>query len=178
MADKPEVTMTYSQEQAVSVNAFMDVQIEGETLRLQITARNGASPDDIERVVKHLISGCGGIRKTYPRPNVPVPETPSEPERVPVDENGNELPPVKTFTADTLSVDMHEDKLYVKVKGKPFTQYGVPVWPEVLKAAGLEIVVGQPAPNIVGWRADYIEKDGKEPGKKVPAKVVRLLPPK
>jgi len=49
--------------------------------------------------------------------------------------------------------------------------------PETLEACGIKVEIGQPVPDISGWRADYIEKDGKD-GKRVPAKIVRLLPPK
>jgi hypothetical protein len=43
-----------------------------------------------------------------------------------------------TFEADKLSVTVSEGKKYVKVKGGKFQQFGVSVWPEVLKAAGID----------------------------------------
>lgn len=92
-----------------------------------------------------------------------------EPVRTNLDGDGNE---VKTFTADRLSVETKDGKTYYKVIGTPFTKYGVNVWPEVLEAAGIDGTA-----NIAGWRADYVTKV-TDKGQTVPAKVVRLLPPK
>jgi hypothetical protein len=98
---------------------------------------------------------------------------PQEPSRQPIDDSGHELPDVKTFAAEKLSVSMNDGKFYYKVVGKPFTQFGVPVYEEVLEAAKLDVSNPMQLPNIAGWKADYIEtvKDGKKR-----MKVTRLLP--
>ncbi len=44
-----------------------------------------------------------------------------------------------SFFGDTLEVERRDDKLYYKVKGGQFEKFGVRVWPEVLKAGGVDI---------------------------------------
>jgi len=77
-----------------------------------------------------------------------------------------------TFTADALVCTMNEEgKKYFKVKGEPFTQYGVTVWHEVLSASGIDDEKQYPGQthDIAGWTAEYTKKeDGKN------GKVVRL----
>ena len=172
----PKPNNVYNVDQSVSCFSYFDAQPEnGDALHISVTNRFGASVEQIVSTTMNHIEALSKLRAQYPRPVVPVPDA-GEPVRVSVDENGNEVRPSKFFTADEISVDMHDNKLYAKVKGKPFTQYGVPVWPEVLEPAGLKIVPGEPAPDIKGWKAEYVEKEGKE-GKWVPAKVISLTPP-
>lgn len=172
---KPEVKMIYQQDQAVSVNAFMDVQIQDETIRLQISARHGAGVADIVRATSNLVEAYIKLRETYLRPTVPS-NTP-EPLRVPVDENGNEKPEIKVTTALRMSVEMKDGKYYYHVMTDlpQYRKYGISIWPEELKACNIDVTPGQPIPDIAGWRAEYIEYESN--GRKR-AKVTRLLPPK
>lgn len=167
-----EMQFNYQVDQQVSVNAYFDTEIEGETVRFQITSRYNSTPEKIVKTVNTAIKAFEMLRQDHSRQFIapPVQEV-----RVPIDDSGNEQPEVKTFTADKLSVSMHDGKYYYKVVGKPFTQYGVPVWNEVLEAAKLDVSDPNNLPHIAGWRADYIEqmKDGKKR-----MKVTRLLPSK
>jgi hypothetical protein len=166
----------YQVDQQVSVNAFLDTEIDGETVRFQITSRYGSTPEKIVKTTKANIEAFRALRQEFPRQFAPVAQP--EPVRVPVSDSGNELPEVNTFVAEKLDVSLHNGKYYFKVIGGKFTKYGVTVWDEVLKAAGLQIDMSNPTnlPNIEGWRADYITKE--KDGKTVPDKVTRLLPGK
>jgi hypothetical protein len=168
----------YQVDQQVSVNAFFEAVVEGETVKFQVTSRYGSTPDKIVKTTEAAIEAYKALRAAYPLPERPafIP-APQEPIHQPIDDGGNGLPEVKHFTAERMSVEMKDEKYYYKVIGKPFTQYGVTVWPEVLEDAGLDVTPGQPVPNIAGWRADYIEALNKN-NKMTPQKVTRLLPPK
>jgi hypothetical protein len=93
-----------------------------------------------------------------------------------IDDNGNDFPPVNTFTASKLSVDIHNGKLSFRAHGGQFEKYGVAVYEEVMKAAGLSYDPTKPEniPNIAGWRVDWIEYTAGN-GKQY-KKATRLLP--
>ncbi len=174
----PKMDYTYNVEQEASVNSYFDVEIGGETARLQITARYGTTAEKIIKTVDALITAYGTLRELHPR-NFPAPSQPNpfgEPERVALDDHGNEIK-IKSITAERLSVSMKDGKYYYKVVGKPFTEYGITVWPEVFEAVGLE-VKPDALPNIAGWYVEYTEKPANDKGKIWPDKVTRLLPPK
>ena len=174
--DKPELHHNYQVDQQVSVNAYFDTEIGGETVRFQLTARYGSTAEKIAKTLRTTIEAYQHLRQEFPRQLIPPVQLDREPKYQPVDDGGNDLPEVKTITADSLSVSMKDGKYYYKVIGKPFTQYGITVWPEVLEAAGVMFNdPGHPTTSIAGWRADYVEeiKDGKKR-----MKITRLLPPK
>lgn len=131
----------------------------------------------IERITTAIFER-GGVPAGQYRATVPSGNNSPEPVRTPIDDNGNALPDVKSAVAGRLSWEVHDGKTSYKVldavfpAGEKGTKYGITVWPEVLKAAGLTMEQGQPVPNISGWRVDYICND-----KGYPAKVIRLLPP-
>ena len=169
----------YQVDQQVSVNAFLDIDILGETVRFQVTNRYGATPEKIIKTVKAEIEAYAALRQEFPRAIVqPQPQKPTEPTYQPIDDGGNDLPDVKSFTAEKLVVDMHDSKFSFKVTGGQFTQFGVTVYDEVLKAAGLKFDPSNAAtvPNINGWRADWIEYPAKNG--KMYKKVTRLVPGK
>jgi hypothetical protein len=162
----------YQVDQQVSVNAFIDVDVLGETVRFQVTNRYGATPEKIIKTTRAAIEAYIAMRQEFPR-QVIQPPVPSEPSYHTVDDGGNELPKVKSFTAERLSVESVDGKHYYKVVGTPFTQYGVRVWDEVLEAAGVQVDHATGAiTNITGWTAEYVEefKNGKNI-----KKVTRLL---
>jgi hypothetical protein len=167
-------------EAGFSTNLFLNHSKMG---RVQFTFRGrtsqdwGATLEDLDRFL-HYMSGKGWTFDGKPQDaHEIIPAQTQEPIHQPIDDGGNAMPEVKSFIADKLSVSMNNGKYYYKVIGGVFKQYGVTVWPEILVLAGLNVSEGQPVPNIAGWRAEYIEEDGKEPGKKR-MKVTRLLPPK
>ena len=177
--EKIEQDYHYQVDQQVSVNAFLDVDLIGETVRFQVTNRYGATTEKITKTVRANIEAYKLLRQEFPR-QLAQPQKqqthvgPPEPEYVPVDDGGYNLPPVQRFTAEKLSVRMEDGKFFYKVMGGNFTQYGISVWPEVLQAANLPTDTAN-MPSINGWIAEYTEtqKDGK-----TRRKVTRLLPSK
>ena len=176
--DKPlEYDYHYNVDQQVSVNAFMEVNIDGEAVRFQVTSRYGSTPEKIARTVHATIDAYRLLRQEYPRQLIqPPPAEPqdTEPKYTPVDDTGSELPPINRFIVERLSVKLEDGKFFYKVMGGNFTQYGISVWPEVLQAAKLPTGTVE-MPSINGWTAEYAEqqKDGH-----TRRKVTRLLPPK
>lgn len=188
MTDQTTPTQDVAQptEAGFSTNMYLKHPKMG---RLQFTFRGANSRDwgtvleDVDRFA-HFMSGKGW---KFDGESEPAPAQPPAPQvvRQPIDDGGNELPEVKSFIVERLSVEMRDGKFHYKVLGKPFTQYGVTAWPEVLIAAHLGVNDdGSPAwgnpptpPQIAGWKAEYIEKLNDK-GKMVPAKVTRLLPGK
>ena len=170
-----KVDYLYHVDQEASANAYFDTELSGETVRIQVTARYGSSSEKIVKTVGALIDAYAVLRELYPRA-IPAP---AEPTRVPLDENGNEAPQVKVATAGRLSIEMKDGKTWYKVMDAVFapnekgTKYGITVWPEVLKAASLDVSNPAALPNISGWHVDYVCND-----KGYPQKVTRLLPPK
>lgn len=79
-----------------------------------------------------------------------------------------------SFTAETITATVDDGKAYWKVKGGPFTKFGVTVWPEVLGPAGFDVDQLNPLKpvNINGWTAYYLMKPNGQP-----KKVVRLVRP-
>lgn len=74
-----EQQFVYHTDQQVSVNAFIDIDVEGEPVRFQVTSRYGSSPDKITKTTQAAIEAFKALRATYPRPvgkpNQPVSET-------------------------------------------------------------------------------------------------------
>jgi predicted ester cyclase len=177
--ETPKQDYHYQVDQQVSVNSFLDVPIDGETVRFQVTNRYGASPEKIVKTVRANIEAYTILRQAFPRMIVQAPpqQQPPEPQYQPIDDSGSNLPPVNSFTAEKLSVSFTDGKFRFKVMGGKFTQYGITAWDEVIEAAGLKFDAANPGniPNIAGWRVDYSEtvKDGQ-----TRRKVTRLLPPK
>ncbi len=67
-----------------------------------------------------------------------------------------------TFQCATLSASITDGKIYWKVKGGRFSQYGVTVWPEVLEAAGFTNLDPLTPYNLAGWTATIaVTSEGK-----------------
>ena len=67
-----------------------------------------------------------------------------------------------------LVVTMAGGKTYWKVKGGQFTKFGVTVWPEVLKDAGLATDLDpMQVYSLQGYKAFYVTKDEGKPDKVV-----------
>lgn len=170
----------YQVDQQVSVNAFVDVDINGETVRFQVTNRYGSTPEKIIKTTMASIEAYTALRQQFPRQLVQTP-APQEPQYEPIDDGGNKLPEVKTATAGRLSIEMKDGRFYYKVMDAVFapgergTKFGVSVYPEVLQAAGLTVNHEHPdqLPVITGWRVDYVCNE-----KGYPQKVTRLIPNK
>jgi hypothetical protein len=168
-------------EAGFSTNMFLNHPRMG---RLQFTFRGATSHDwgnvleDVDRFLRYMSEkGWKFDGEKTEAPSPAQPPAPDKPKYQPIDDSGSDLPSVNSFTAEKMTVDMHDGKFFFKVMGGKFTKFGINVWDEVLQAAGLRFDAAQPGnvPLIAGWRADYIEevKDGK-----TRRKITRLLPPK
>ncbi len=168
-----EQSYHYQTDQQVSINGYFDVEINGETVKFQVTNRYGASPEKIVKTVKAAIDAFAMLRQEFPRQFIKPPEMSQEPVRHPIDDSGHAIPAIQKTVAERLSVEMKDGKFYYKVIAKPYTKFGITVWDETLKAAGVVVDHANPqnTPNISGWNVEYILNDqGK------PQKVTRLLP--
>ncbi|RPJ29427.1 MAG: hypothetical protein EHM33_00850 [Chloroflexi bacterium] len=92
MATQPkEQEYVYQVDQQVSVNGSLDVDIEGETVRFQVTSRYGSTAEKIVKVTDAAIEAFKELRKNYPRP-VLQPAPASEPVMAQVYEPATGLP--------------------------------------------------------------------------------------
>jgi hypothetical protein len=169
----------YQVDQQVSVNAFFEADVEGETVKFQVTSRYGSTPEKIVKTTEAAIEAYKALRAAYPLPERTIPQPPAEPIRQNIDDSGSDLPSIKAAIGGRLSWELKDGKYNYKVMDAVFaagergTKYGINVYPEVLAAANLIVDAGQPTPSIAGWRVEYILNDKGYPGK-----VTRLLPPK
>lgn len=70
---------TYAVDQQVSVNAFIDIDIEGENVRFQITSRYNSTADKIVKTTKEAIAAFAALRVEYPRTErTPAPAQPTQ----------------------------------------------------------------------------------------------------
>lgn len=172
-----EQEFRYQVDQQVSVNSFIDIEVEGETVRFQVTSRYGSSPEKITKTASSAIEAYALLRQKYPRNFLTPPQSANLPVPPAIARLASEgLPEIKSFTAERLSVETKDGKFYYKVIGQPFVKHGVRVWDEVLAAAGITVDHANPGnpPNIAGWKAEYTEKLYND--KMTPDKVTRLLP--
>ena len=75
---KKEIAYVYAVDQQVSINTFLDVDIDGETFKLQLTTRHQAST---EKIVNDFLATIGAlrlIRETYPKPTLPAATAPKQ----------------------------------------------------------------------------------------------------
>ena len=68
MTTPTEVKHLFNEDQISSANAYFDVDIDGEAVKLQITARFGSTPQVISDQVKAIVEGYRMARQNYPRP--------------------------------------------------------------------------------------------------------------
>ena len=68
---KNEQQYIYQTDQQVSVNAFIDISIDGEPVRFQVTSRYGATSDKISKTVTAAIEAYRAIREAYAKPEQP-----------------------------------------------------------------------------------------------------------
>ena len=67
----PDVTQqqfVYHTDQQVSVNAFIDIDVDGETVKFQVTSRYASTPEKIAKTTQAAIEAFRSLRATYPRP--------------------------------------------------------------------------------------------------------------
>ena len=158
-------------------DTFKWVDQNGYEHMLTVRGWSGSAVLDAVNKAIEAITAANGHNPSHRAP-IPAPQN-NEPVRVPLDEHGNEQPAVKVASAGRLSWEAKDGKTWFKVMdivvaaGEKGTKYGVTVWPEVLKAAGLDVSDTSNLPDIHGWRVDYVCND-----KGYPQKVTRLLPPK
>lgn len=67
---QPEMDFTYAVDQQVSVNAFLEVEINGEAVKFQITSRYNSSADKIVKTAKAAIEAYSALRAEFPKPTI------------------------------------------------------------------------------------------------------------
>ena len=72
-AVKSEMDFIYQVDQQVSVNAFIDIDINGEPVRFQITNRYNSSAEKIVKTTTAAIEAFAALRAQYPR-SVQIPQ--------------------------------------------------------------------------------------------------------
>lgn len=65
---KTDQQYLYHTDQQVSVNAFIEVDLEGENVRFQVTSRYGSTPEKIIKTTQAAIEAYKAIRASYPLP--------------------------------------------------------------------------------------------------------------
>jgi len=73
-AVKQEMEFMYQVDQQVSVNAFIDIDINGEAVRFQITNRYNSNPEKIVKTTQAAIEAFTQLRSLYPR-SVQIPQS-------------------------------------------------------------------------------------------------------
>lgn len=68
----PNTSFNYSVDQQVSVNAFIDVEVNGEPVKFQITSRYNSTAEKIVKTAKAAIDAYAQLRAEYQRPDKPV----------------------------------------------------------------------------------------------------------
>jgi len=139
-AVKQEMEFTYSVDQQVSVNAFIDIDINGEAVRFQITNRYNSNPEKIVKTTQAAIEAFTALRTQYPR-SVQIPQSkPAEHKQEFKEEHAGTYEDPRSFKAVAVVVSMTDGKQYFKVKGEEgkFPKFPVTVWSEVLEKAGID----------------------------------------
>lgn len=81
MTTQSEVKHLFNEDQIVSANAYFEADIDGESVKLQVTARYGSNAQTIADQIKALVEGYRLARQLYPRAvNSPAPR-PDESEK-------------------------------------------------------------------------------------------------
>jgi hypothetical protein len=107
-----------------------------------------------------LENGIEPTGKTTAPPAVTAPNgapPPATPAEVVATESETE-----TFAAETLVCSVMDGKTYYKVRGGPFTKFGVTVWPETI-ATVFDVDQLDPTQtySLAGYSATYLRVDGK-----------------
>ncbi len=170
-------SFNYSVDQQVSVNAFIDIDVNGEPVKFQITSRYNSTPEKIVKTTKAAIEAFAAIRAEYQRPEKPVQairdSSASEPKSEHKNENAGTYEDPRWFHATSVVVSMTDGKQYFKVKGEDgkFPKFPVTIWPETLEKFGID-------PNAIDMKNGHALTDVyafyiiNEKGN--PAKVIRL----
>lgn len=72
MTTSPDVKHLFNEEQITSANVYFEADIDGESVKIQLTARFGSSPQLVADQAKALIEGYRLARQAYPRPSRPA----------------------------------------------------------------------------------------------------------
>ena len=139
-AVKSEMEFMYQVDQQVSVNAFIDIDINGESVRFQITNRYNSSAEKIVKTTTAAIEAFTALRAQYPRSVQPPQSKPAEHKQEFKEEHAGTYEDPRSFKAVAVVVSMTDGKQYFKVKGEDgkFPKFPVTVWSEVLEKAGID----------------------------------------
>ena len=153
-----EVAQNYNIDQKVSINAFFDVDINGEPVRFQVTSRYHATPEEIAKTTEAGIEAFTLLRQKYPRSlttpapavrNVAEPQTGDTPkksyEHKPV--SHGELPPELQVYSD---IEFFSDEFdYFIVEPQPDAKATVKFYKD-----GLEWAIGA---SINKWKHESVK---------------------
>jgi hypothetical protein len=68
---KPELQHVYHTDQQVSVNAYFEADVNGETVKFQITSRYGSTTAKIVSTTEALVTAYSMLRAMFPKPAPP-----------------------------------------------------------------------------------------------------------
>ncbi len=92
-------SFNYSVDQQVSVNAFIDIEINGEPVRFQITSRYNSTAEKIVKTTKAAIEAFALIRAEYHKPSQPT--QPAKSETAKAETPGTELQTLEVVKMET-----------------------------------------------------------------------------
>lgn len=181
---KTDAPVIENPEQASS-NFYWTYNTDFGVFNFQTTIRGILTLSQIQAHIKSVMEAqahvvfLGGLAKAGYRSDTPasvLPDTPlpisTEPQYVPDVQETKEMNKVEEFSfmTEKLLVTNSSGKMYYKVVGKPFTKFGVTVWPEVLDTTGMQVNRLEAREyNFPNYKAIYIKN-----GKGNPEKVIRL----
>lgn len=153
--ETPKIEYTYQVEQKASANVYFDCDINGEAVRLQLTARHGATPEQLVSTADALIAAYSALREKSPLPSRPVPaavphasgtKKPYERKPVPANEVPEDLP-----SPSEGGTDYFKDEFdYFIVEPKPDEKATVKFYKDKLKYP-----VGAPINN---WKIKSVQE--------------------
>jgi len=141
-----EVKHLYNRDQMASANGYLEVDIDGEFHKLQVTARAGATPTQVAATVRAYVEGVREARKEFPKPvsvspvnassETPKPAEPRRPGKfdavaIPFDQ----LPPELQMTpAEGGPIEVFRNEFdYIEVKPQPDDKCVVEFWTDNAK---------------------------------------------
>lgn len=186
----PVKSVTIDNPEQASTNFYWTYETQSQVFNLQTTIRGTLTMEQIQAHVRSALEATAHIcqlggqakqagKNAYDTPALPLPvATPvdnliNQAASIPltgVPENPVETQAPKTeelsFMTEFLECRITNEKQYFKVKGKPYSKFGVTVWPEVLAQAGIPYAkMKGETYNFLGYKATYTKNAKGSPEK-------------